>query len=263
MPVFMRPCLRPTLMLGVTLLGVTLLSGVVGCRSASSRTMRDQDAIASVLASSQPRDSAATRLDAVPWQSLFDGNTLTGWHGFKTPGKVPAGWHVVDGAITRVADAGDLVTDRTFANFELSIDWQIAEKGNSGVLYHIDPTADVTYQSAPEMQVLDDAGHADGASPLTSAGSAYGLYPPIAGAVKPAGAWNVARLLVNGTHVEHWLNGIKVVEYELYSPDWESRVRASKFAAWAGYGRAPRGYIGLQDHGDRVAYRNIRIRELP
>ena len=113
------------------------------------------------------------------------------------------------------------------------------------------------------MQILDDDGHADGKSPLTSAGAGYGLYPAPRGVVKPATEWNSARLVVNGNHVEHWLNDVKVVEYELGSPDWEQRVQASKFKEWAGYGRATRGHIALQDHGDRVAYRNIRLRELP
>src|SRR5919202_1955113 len=112
------------------------------------------------------------------------------------------------------------------------------------------------------MQGLDDARHADGKSRLTSAGAAYGLYPSPAGVVKPAGEWNKVRLVVNGAHVEHWLNGQKVVEYELWSPDWEAKVKASKFAAWPGYGRARRGHIALQDHGNQVWFRNIRIRRL-
>ena len=206
------------------------------------------------------RDSAAA---SVPWQPIFDGATLAGWHGFKTPGRAPAGWQARDGELVRVAGGDDLVTDRTYANFELALEWQVGEGGNSGILYRIDPTASITHESGPEMQVLDDGGHPDGASRLTAAGAAYGLYPAPPGIVRQPGFWNEARLLVDGAHVEHWLNGVKVVEYELWSPDWEERVKRSKFAAWPGYGRSVRGYIGLQDHGDRVAYRNIRIRELP
>jgi hypothetical protein len=113
------------------------------------------------------------------------------------------------------------------------------------------------------MQVLDDAVHPDGKNRLTSAGSCYGMYPSPAGIVRPPGQWNEVRIIVYGNHVEHWLNGTKVVEYELGSPDWETRLNASKFKQWPGYGRSTRGYIALQDHGDRVAYRNIRIRVLP
>ena len=187
---------------------------------------------------------------------------MTGWHNFKTPGKPVIGWQALDGIMERVTSAGgDLVTDRTFADFELTLEWRVGQGGNSGILYRIDPTADVTYQSAPEMQVLDDEGHADGRSRLTAAGSVYGLYAAPAGVVKPYGNWNAARLVVRGGYVEHWLNGRQIATYTLGSAEWENRVKNSKFAAWPMYGRARRGYIGLQDHGDRVAYRNIRIRE--
>jgi hypothetical protein len=235
-----------------------LLAGPLACGGGARRAAAPPSAGAA-------RGGGATSGTNRPmeWQPLFDGRTLAGWHGFKTPGKVPAGWQVIDGTLTRVAEAGDLVTDRTFANFELTLDWMVGPKGNSGVFYRIDPTAEVTYHSAPEMQVLDDAGHPDGRSRLTAAGSVYGLYPAPEGVVKPAGQWNSARLLVDGNHVEHWLNGTRIASYELGSAEWEAKVKGSKFAAWPGYGRAVRGYIGLQDHGDRVSYRNIRIRELP
>jgi hypothetical protein len=113
------------------------------------------------------------------------------------------------------------------------------------------------------MQVLDDATHYDGQSRLTSAGALYGLYPAPAGAVKPAGEWNVARIVANGPHIEHWLNGVKLVDCELGSADWEARVKASKFAPHTRFAKNAEGHIGLQDHGDQVAYRNIKIRVLP
>ena len=196
------------------------------------------------------------------WRSLFDGRTTTGWRGYRQQ-TMPAGWQVVDGALTRVGDATDIVTTDQFANFELALDWKVAPGGNSGVMYRVIEGPERSYESGPEMQVLDDARHADGKSRLTSAGSAYGLYAAPEGLVKPAGEWNSARILVNGAHVEHWLNGTKAVEYELWSPDWEARVKASKFAEWPPYGRAKSGHIALQDHGDWVAYRDIRIRVLP
>lgn len=197
------------------------------------------------------------------WVSLFNGKDLAGWHNFKTPGAPVVGWSVVNGDLVRTGEGGDLTTDKQYANFELELEWKVEPGGNSGIIYRIDPSSEVTYTSGPEMQVLDDERHADGKNPLTSAGAGYGLYPAPRGIVKAAGEWNSARLVVNGSHVEHWLNGTRVVEYELGSPDWEARRKASKFANWAGYGRATRGYIALQDHGDRVTYRNIRIRELP
>jgi len=199
---------------------------------------------------------------AAGWRLLFDGKTTTGWRGWKMD-TLPSGWQVVDGALTRVRRAADIITTEKFKNFELSLEWKIAPNGNSGIFYRASEDDDAIYWSAPEMQVLDDAGHPDGQSRLTAAGSDYGLHPSPAGVVQPAGQWNQVRLIVNGNHVEHWLNGVKVVEYELGSADWEARVKASKFAPHPHYGRNPEGYIGLQEHDSWVAYRNIKIRVLP
>jgi 3-keto-disaccharide hydrolase len=198
---------------------------------------------------------------AAGWQSLFDGVTTHGWRGYQKK-TMPAGWVVEDGTLTRAAPGGDIITDKQYKDFELALEWKISEGGNSGIMFHVTEGAEDTYETGPEMQVLDDARHADGHSRLTSAGAAYGLYPSPAGIVKPAGEWNQIRLLVKGHHVEHWLNGVKVVEYELQSPDWEAKVAASKFKQWPGYGRALKGYIALQDHGDRVWYRSIKIRDI-
>lgn len=210
-----------------------------------------------------PRTASGGEVSGGNWVSLFDGRSLSGWHHFKAPNRPVEGWQVIEGAITRTGAGGDIVTAQQYGNFELSLEWKVQSGGNSGVMFRVDPTAAVTYESGPEMQVLDDAAHADGKSRLTAAGAAYGLYPSPQGVVKGAESWNTSRLVVNGAHVEHWLNGQKIVEYELWSEDWERRVKNSKFAQWPGYGRAKRGHIVLQDHGDRVSFRNIRIRELP
>jgi hypothetical protein len=207
-------------------------------------------------------DSAAPAPAGGEWRTLFDGRSLDAWRGFRND-QVPAGWQVVDGALTRVGEGGDLITRDEFGDFELTLEWKVAEGGNSGIMYRVTEDAGATYETGPEMQVLDDARHKDGTSRLTAAGSAYGLYPAPAGVVKPAGEWNAVRIVVRGNQVEHWLNGIKVVEYELGSPDWKAKVEASKFKQWPGYGRAASGHIALQDHGDRVAYRDIKIRTLP
>ncbi len=199
---------------------------------------------------------------AAGWKLLFDGRTTAGWRGYRMD-SMPAGWQVVDGALTRVSGGGDIMTRDKYRDFELSLEWKVAPGGNSGVFYRASEDDDAIYWSAPEMQVLDDAVHPDGRSRLTAAGSDYGLYPAPAGVVKPAGQWTWFRIVVRGNHVEHWMNGVKVVEYELGSPDWEAKVKASKFAPHPHYGRNAEGYIGLQDHGDRVAYRNVKIRVLP
>ena len=197
------------------------------------------------------------------WRPLFDGHTTAGWRNFRSD-SISAGWQVVDGALTRAQPgAGDIITRDKFKNFELQIEWKIAPGGNSGIFYRASEDDDAVYWTAPEMQVLDDAHHPDAESRLTAAGANYGLDSAPPGIVKPAGEWNQVRLVVNGNHVEHWLNGQKVVEYELGSPAWEEKVKASKFAPHVHYGRNTEGYIGLQDHGDSVAFRNIRIRVLP
>jgi hypothetical protein len=196
---------------------------------------------------------------AAGWRLLFDGRTTSGWRGFKQS-SMPAGWQVVDGALTRVSGGGDIVTIDQFANFELALEWQVAAGGNSGIMYRVTDAADATFQTGPEMQVLDDAGHPDGANPLTSAGACYGLYAPTSAVTRPVGSWNEVRIVANGTHVEHWLNGVKIVEYELFSADWLARFQASPHRDSARYGREPSGYVALQDHGDRVAYRSIKIK---
>jgi hypothetical protein len=195
------------------------------------------------------------------WRSLFDGRTTAGWRGYKRA-DMPRGWQVVDGALTRVDQAGDIVTADEFGDFELALEWKVAPGGNSGIMYRVTEDAEAPYETGPEMQVLDDARHRDGQSPLTSAGALYGLYPAPRGVVKPAGEWNAARIVVRGNHVEHWLNGVKTVDAEIGSDDWNRRVADSKFSQWPGFAKASRGHIALQDHGDWVAYRNIRLREL-
>jgi hypothetical protein len=199
---------------------------------------------------------------AAGWRLLFDGVSTAGWRGYGRP-DMPSGWAAVDGALTRTGPAADIITIDKFDNFELALEWNIAPGGNSGIFYRAVEGKDPIYYSAPEMQVLDDERHADGRSPLTSAGANYALHPVPRGIVKPAGEWNAARLIVNGNHVEHWLNGVKVVDYELGGRDWSQRVANSKFQQWAPYGKSASGHIGLQEHGSWVAFRNIRIRPLP
>ncbi len=196
------------------------------------------------------------------WRLLFDGQTTDGWRGFRAT-DMPQGWRVVDGTLARVAPGGDIITVDQFADFELALEWRVGPAGNSGVFFRATEDVPRIYEGAPEMQVLDDERHPDGQSPLTSAGANYGLDPAPRGVVRPAGEWNEARIVARGAHVEHWLNGVKVVEYELWTPEWEARVTNSKFAEWPSYGRAANGHIGLQDHDDPVAYRNIKIRTLP
>jgi hypothetical protein len=195
------------------------------------------------------------------WRLLFDGETTEGWRGFRRA-TIPDGWQVVDGTLSRVGPGGDIVTEDEFGDFELHVEWRVEDGGNSGIFYRASEEAGRIFHSAPEMQVLDDERHVDGGSPLTSAGANYALHPAPRGVVRPAGEWNEARVRIQGRHVEHWLNGQKIVEYELRSPEWAELVANSKFAEWPLYGMAETGHIGLQDHGDPVYFRNIKIREI-
>jgi len=198
-----------------------------------------------------------------PWHSLLQNDSAPAWRGWKEPG-LPAGWHVAAGVLSKDGQVDDLVTTQSFGDFELELEWKIGKGGNSGIFYRGTRDYDHVYWSGPEYQLLDDANAPDGKSRLTAAAAAYALYGAPAGVVQPFDHWNKTRLVVRGTHVEHWLNGRKVVEYELNSADWKSKVSASKFTAYPNYGLATTGLIGLQgDHPGALAIRRIRIRELP
>jgi hypothetical protein len=197
------------------------------------------------------------------WRVLFDGKNLDAWRGWLAPG-FPGGWHIVAGTLAKEGEVDDLVTREEFGNFELELEWKIGKGGNSGVFYRGTREYSHIYWSGPEYQLLDDANAPDGRNRLTAAASAYALYAPPAGVVKPFDEWNKTRIVVNGSNVEHWLNGQKVVEYELSSPEWKAKVAASKFAKYPNYGLAKKGYIGIQgDHDGALTLRNIRIRALP
>jgi hypothetical protein len=199
---------------------------------------------------------------AAGWRSLFDGTSTAAWRGYKSQ-TFPAGWTIVDGVLTKSGEVEDIVSRDQFGNFELALDWNLSSGGNAGVFYRGTEEYDKIYWSAPEYQLLDDAVHVDGKNRLTSSGAAYGIYPSPAGIVKPAGQWNSTLIVVNGNRVQHWLNGQKLLEYELGSPDWQAKVKASKFNEYPNYGLAKRGYLAIQgDHTGTLSIRNVRIREL-
>ncbi len=230
------------------------------CAGAVACAHRATSHIPAAVAGIEPQSPRSQQ--GASWRPLFDGTSLAAWRGYQAAA-VPDGWNIVDGTLAKDHTTGDIMTKDQFGNFELEFEWKIGTGGNGGVFYRATEEYNHIYWSAPEYQLLDDANAPDGRSRLTSAGSDYGLYPAPAGIVKPAGEWNSSRIVVNGAHVEHWLNGTRLLSYELWSPDWEAKVKASKFAPWANYGRAKTGYIGMQgDHNGTLAFRNIRIREL-
>ena len=213
-----------------------------------------------------PADAAPNRLSAEQarqgWKLLFDGTTLQGWRVYRSQAR-PTGWFVRDGALMKETATEDIVTVDQFGDFELELEWKISSGGNAGIFYRGTEEYEKVYWSATEYQLLDDPNARDGRNRLTSAGANYGLYPAPAGALKPAGEWNHTRIVARGSHAEHWLNGVKLVEYEYGSPDWEAKVKASKFGEWPNYGRARRGLIAIQgDHGGVLALRNVKIREI-
>lgn len=199
--------------------------------------------------------------EAEGWRLLFDGRSLAGWRRYDG-GAMTSGWRVEEGALVHVGGGFDIIYDEPFADFELTLEWQVEEGGNSGIFYRAALGERRIYHSAPEMQVLDDDGHPDGGNPLTSAGSNYGLHAPGVEVANPAGEWNSVRIVVDGDSVEHWMNGSRIVAYELGSAEWRELVATSKFADWPAYGLAESGYVGLQDHGDVVRFRNIKLKEL-
>lgn len=200
------------------------------------------------------------------WKLLFDGETAKGWRSFKK-NTISDGWKVVDGALTRAASgAGDIVTNDQFDVFELSIDYKISKGGNSGIMYHVTEQAGTPWMTGPEIQIQDNK---DGHDPQL-AGWLYQLYKPEVDektgkpedATKPAGEWNTLVILVTPEKCSHTMNGVKYFEYVKGSKDWDERVAKSKFGKMEHFGKPTKGFISLQDHGNEVAYRNIKIREV-
>lgn len=192
---------------------------------------------------------------------LIQNGEKTGWVGYGSD-TWPAGWEVDGSTLHRAGGGGDIMTEKEYGDFDLRFGWKVSEGGNSGVMYRVSQEQAPAYFTGPEYQVLDNAQHPDGKNPVTSAGSLYGLYAPSEDVAKPAGQWNRGRIVLRGDRVQHFLNGKKVVDAQIGGEEWNKLVGASKFAAWPKFGKNARGHIVLQDHGDKVWYRNIRIKEL-
>ncbi len=208
------------------------------------------------------------------WRSLFDGKTFTGWRGFHNE-KVPEGWIIEDGCISRVqvhgelgAAGGDLITADQFENFEFTMEWKISKGGNSGIKYLVSESLPAKGKSAMsfEMQVLDDDVHPDakmGINGNRKASTLYDILPTRENKqLKPVGEFNEIRLIVKGNHIEHWLNGAKVLEYERGSDTLKALIAISKFKTEPLFGTFAKGHLLLQEHGDKVWYRNLKIRAL-
>lgn len=199
------------------------------------------------------------------WQLLFDGNSFNGWHSY---GKDSIqGWMIEDGQLTNDPEVsgGDLTTNNQYSNFELSLDWKIAKGGNSGIIYRIveNATYESPHETGPEYQLIDNSGYPQELQPGQLTAANYDMHPPAKDAFTGADIYQRTRILVQDSLVEHWLNDELIVSYIQWSEDWQNRLALSKWVDYPGYGTARTGLVGLQDHGDRIWFKNIKLKPLP
>lgn len=195
------------------------------------------------------------------WQLLFDGKSTSGWHNYlKNDIK---GWKVNEGILYTEGKNGDIVTNEDYGDFELKAEWKINEKGNSGIFYFVveDPANQRIHQSGPEFQIIDNLNYPQKLQPNQVTGSASDVLKPYFDATNPVGEWNSTHIVANKGKIQHWLNGKKILEFDMNTTEWKAAVQGSKFADF-NYAKVLKGKIGLQDHGDFVAYRNLKIRKL-
>jgi len=238
---------------------------------ACGRTEETAKQTADEMPETEPVNMLTAEEVAEGWQLLFDGTSTDAWRGYGREEFLSDSWKVEDGALMVVGTSGemlgtDIITKESFKDFELSLEFKVSPGGNSGIFYRVleDDGLEI-WQNAAEYQILDDEAYvAEGtrAEDAQLTAGNFDLHPASGGALKPVGEWNQAGILVRGNHVEHWLNGVKVVEYELGSEDWAKRVAASKFAEYPAFSQTETAPIGLQDHGRNVWFRNIKIRRL-
>ena len=201
------------------------------------------------------------------WQLLFDGKTTAGWRGYKSA-TMPAGWKVENGSLLSRHEqgdtTGDIVTADQYDNFELTLEWKMTKGGNSGVLYRATEDGEQVWETGAEYQILDNTGHMDGLNPLASAGACYAVFAPARDMTKPLGEWNQTRIVAHAKHVEHWMNGEKLLEYDIDTELWRAHVKTSRYYLTAygkgSWGLSPKGHIALQDYGGAIEFRNIKIR---
>ena len=208
-----------------------------------------------------PADTTMSMTDSDGWTEL----TADHWRGYNKD-SIPSAWIVMeDGTFhfTGEGEGGDIITRGMYDDFELMLEWKISEGGNSGIMFRVNEEHDYPWRTGPEYQILDNDNHPDaqeGGDRL--AGANYDMHEPSEDAVNPVGEWNTARIVVSGANVEHWLNDVMIVSYELWSDDWNERIAGSKWIDMPSYGMEQMGHICLQDHGDHVWFRNIKVRAL-
>ena len=199
------------------------------------------------------------------WEMLFDGKSFSKWEKFS--GGEVTGWKIIDGELHNTGigsdHGGDIITKKEYKNFELYVEWKISPQSNSGIFYHVQKgVTKKIYESGPEYQLIDGKGWPTKIADHQYTASNYSMQAPEGADVKPVGEWNTTRIVVQNPHVEHWLNGKKVVEYDLWSDEWKAQKAAGKWKDAEHYGMAKKGHIGLQDHGGLTTFRVIKIKEL-
>ena len=202
------------------------------------------------------------------WKLLFDGKTINGWRMYQN--KATDCWGAKNGELYCKGSEkdksdlrADIITKEQYENFELMVDWKIAPQGNSGIMYHVTEDYPVAYKSGPEYQLIDDIGFPGKLEEWQKTGADYGMnIPNYKKKLKPVGEWNTSSILFNKGHVEHWLNGEKIVEFQAWSPEWMKQKAEGKWKDYPDYGLAKKGHIALQDHGNKVYFKNIQITEL-
>jgi hypothetical protein len=231
-----------------------------GCRSSGSSST--SNVLAAAAGASASARAPSIREQTTGWRMLVENGSLAAWRGYKSD-TIPPGWRAEGDMLIKERPVADIISRDQFGDFELMLEWRISSGGNAGIFYRGTEEYTRVYWSAPEYQLLDDANAPDGRNPLTQAATIYGLYPRAGGTLKPVGEWNETRIVLKGAHVEHWLNGVKVAESEMWGDEWTAKVKASKFNAYPNYGLAKRGHLALQgDHAGTLAFRNIKIREI-
>jgi len=201
------------------------------------------------------------------WKLLFDGKTMKGWRIYQN--KVSNSWEIKDGqlhskgSVTDKSDKrADLITTGQYDNFELSVDWKISKAGNSGIMYHVTEQYPTAYLSGPEYQLIDDAGFPEKLEDWQKTGADYAMHITSSRPTKPVGEYNHTVIIFNKGHVEHWLNGVKVLEFQAWTPEWQALKEKGKWKDAPGYGLAKKGHIALQDHGSEAWFKNVKIRQL-
>ncbi|WP_160714484.1 3-keto-disaccharide hydrolase [Chitinophaga solisilvae] len=262
--------MKKLLVPALSVIAVTVMS----CGGGATKEAKDSTVVTDTVATSPVAAADTTVITslseadkAAGWELLFNGTSKDGWRGFK--GKSTDTWvaengilHCLGSTTDKSDKRGDLMTDKEYENFELSADWKLAAQGNSGILYMVTEEFDAPYLSGPEYQIIDDNNFPEKLEDWQKSGANYAMNPPLVMAANPIGQWNNTRIVVNKGHVEHWLNGQKTAEYDLWTDDWKKHKAEGKWKDAKGYGMAKKGHITLQDHGSEIWFKNMKIKKM-